>query len=292
MNTNIQKSTLTKRCLTFFTLTLLFFSITACGKKIAAEIPKDTEKFGVIEPGEEVLADFTCRLPDHSLVMTTEKSVAEDGNEIKSEIFIPFKEYGPVPVIAGNNKKGPDYGKLKSIESEIFEGLSLAAAGMKPGVQEDIKLTAEDNKKLSSEDRFIELPYVRKQNKNLKMSRSSFKRNYTKAPVPGDIITSPDLKGASFEIMSCDEKELSIRLGVEDGTKIITTAGKGTMYDRGEYIITVMDVNKGDLKRTGVIVGKVSEIKEDTYTLDFINPFGSQELDCKVTVERGGTDVR
>jgi FKBP-type peptidyl-prolyl cis-trans isomerase 2 len=234
--------------------------------------------------GDEVLVYFTCRLKDGSIVMTTDAALAEDKNESKAGIFLPLKEYGPVTMTAGSGRKGPDYGKIKTIENEILESLSLVIVGMEEGSHGVFEVGSQIMPDLTEEDRFLRLSRIRRQSKSIKVHPETFKKAHGKEPVLGDIIISEDYTGLSMEVLSVTDDEVQVNVSMKEGMKMDLPLGTGTVYDAGDHYEIVIDMHIGKLLRSGVIVGRVIDIEGEMLTIDYGHPFGHETLSCDVTV--------
>lgn len=236
-----------------------------------------------IKSGDHVLVDFTCRLNDESIVMTTNPDLALNNKTVKSNIFLPLKEYVPVPLIAGSGKRGPDYGKLKTLENEVLENLTLFVVGMKEGISQSFDIKAIDTPDLTEEERFIRLSRIRKSQKKVRVHPTAFKNAHGKDPVPGDIITKKEFPGVAMHVITVSDNEVEILLHADEGTVVDLPTGRGIVRDAGDYYETVIDIHKGQIIRTGVIVGRVVDVDEKMYTLDYGHPFGGEPLKCEIT---------
>ena len=242
----------------------------------------------LIKAGDSVQVDFTCSMEDGKIVMTTDESLAGDDRNEKAGIFLPLKEYTPISMVAGSSKSEPDYGNLKAMETEIFDCLSGVLPGMKSGSSNEIFITSEDITNLSGEDRFLDLPRIRKIEKQRKIHPVSFKEAYGKDPVKGDVITFKNKPEISMTVLTVAEDEVEVSINTPEGTVINTPLGKGTVYDRGDNYEAVIDIKKGQLIRSGVIVGRVVDVRDDAFTLDYANPFGGEKFKCEVVANKIG----
>lgn len=236
-----------------------------------------------IEIGDEVLVDFTCRIKDGGIAMTTDAALAKDENEAKAGIFLPLKEYGPVPMIAGSGKKGPDYGKLKTLENEILESLSLVIVGMEEESRGVFEISSENMPALTEEERFLDLSRIIRTSKIRKVSSLILKRLQGKDPVIGDIIIPEGREGTSYTVLSVTGDMAQISISMEEGMKMDLPLGTGTVHDAGDHYEIVIDMHIGKLLRSGAIVGRVIDIDGDIFTIDYGHPFGQETLSCDVT---------
>jgi FKBP-type peptidyl-prolyl cis-trans isomerase 2 len=254
---------------------LLFILVTFTGCRTAGKVR-------TIAPGDIALVDFTCRNKVGRIVMTTDAALAEDENKAKADIFLPLKGYGPVPMTAGSGKRGPDYGKLKTLENEILESLSLVIVGMNEGSGKIFEIASETMPGLTEEERFIRLSRIRRQPKLIKVHPVTFEKTHGKEPVPGDTITSKEIEETSMTVLSLKEEEVQLGIYMKDGMKMDLPLGEGTVYDMGDHYETIIDIHEGQLIRSGAIVGRVIDVEGEMFTIDYGHPFGNETLYCDV----------
>jgi FKBP-type peptidyl-prolyl cis-trans isomerase 2 len=54
----------------------------------------------------------------------------------------------------------------------------------------------------------------------------------------------------------------------------------------------VMDVRKGSLVRSADMVGIISSVTDDSFTVDFCHPIGGQSLSCEIAAVKPGTESK
>ncbi|MBN1906199.1 MAG: hypothetical protein JW927_13995 [Deltaproteobacteria bacterium] len=267
----------------------IFLVISGCSATRVVQQPEPSKAAipEKIVEGDSVMVDFTCRFKSGEVVITTDSSIAEKIDRKKSPVFLPLKEYGPIELIAGSEKKGPDYGPLKTFENELLENISLAVIGMESGAKTVRSLTAEDNKNLTDEERFLEMTHTRRSPRERKIHPMAFKNTYKREPIKGIIFTSEKRPGVTINIISVTENEVVIHLNVKEGTEVYLPLGKGYMREAGDYIETIIDIQTGHKIRSGGIMGRVVDKGEEMFRVDYINPFGGEGLECEITVHKG-----
>lgn len=152
---------------------------------------------------------------------------------------------------------------------------------MKVGEIRKVALSASVQSDLRDSERFLQMARVRKRDKEKTMTRDFFQRfSKGEAPEVGrQVRVEPGFLGT---VSSFDEKNVTLRITPDSEKEIATDFGKGKIRDRGDHYEIELDVRPGTLVRIGPLVGRVSEVTDETFTLDFGHPFGGQVLLCTI----------
>ncbi len=234
-----------------------------------------------VKPGDDVLADYTCRLKNGEVVLTTSEAVAND-KASHASIFLPFKSYGPEELIAGAPDTYTKYGNLKIFEREVAARIASAVVGMKVGENNTILLTAEVPPNLADEDRYSTIGRVLHREKEQRIDLKSVKAMLGHDPVVGE-------QAFAYQRISGDVKEISgdnvvIHINVKDGQIVEVPFGKGMIKDYPDHYDIITDAKVGHLVRTMSQIGRIISVTDDKFTIDYGHPFGGEELSCDVRV--------
>ena len=237
-----------------------------------------------IASGDEVSMQYTCFLDNQELAATTVEKVAEDPGIKKSSIFVKPASFGPVTIKAGGEKDCEECEKkkkeLQQFEKVIEARLSEAVVGWQIGEKKRIDLSAPERTDVPKTERFIQLAKVRRAPKELRIQREQYVAQNHEQPAVGQKVNSaPPLTG---EVISIGKDEVVIRFYPGPEKTIDSPFGKKTAYDRGDYYEIVIDAQVGALVRTGPLVGRIAEVGEKMFTLDYGQPFGGKTLSCEV----------
>lgn len=245
----------------------------------------------IIQFGDNVLVDFTCRLKkDQKIVMTTDESLIKDNDDVKSNIFFPLPKYIPVSVTAGEGKKAPDYGALNSTPKEILENINIAIMGKEEGEPIVFDMSAVYSTIVSDNDRYLTISRIREKPMLQKVSLADWQKSNGGDPSPGDIIENyQGNKGIQLTILSVDDNQVEFRVGFKNGITMNTPMGKAIIYEDGDNIKTIFDFNPGDILRSGPIVGRVIKVTDTMVTFDYAHPFGGEVLSCEAVATRNET---
>ncbi len=264
------------RCKIVFIITFFLnvFFILHCPNLPAAET-------GVVKPGDKVGVQFTCRFPNGEIASSTSTAVAGN-NEPKSAIYLPRNIDDPVAVTAEENPKGEPPHDFTALEDEIITLLSHSITGKPLNWSGKVELHADRVTGLDAKDEFLQLARVRVRPKEIRMTRDEYKTKTGKEPQEGaDYKMDPLIPG---KVASVSENEVLIRATVQPGAVVDTPFGKGTIKENEKNYEIVIDAIVGRLVRTQGLVGRISEVKDGMFTVDYGHPFGGETLTCDVKV--------
>lgn len=234
-----------------------------------------------IAAGDRVRVEYTCTLPNGDLVATTDARAGSDRAVRKSVLFVSGEMEAHSVLTAGPKPSASGGGQPESFRSALIEKLSESLVGMKVGEIRKIAFSASGENDLRDSERFLQMARVRKRAKEKILTRDFFLR-FSKGEPPDvgrQVRVEPGFLGT---VSSFDEKNVRLRITPEGEQEIDTDFGKGKIRDRGDHYEIELDVRPGTLVRIGPLVGRVSEVNEETFTLDFGHPFGGQVLLCTI----------
>lgn len=238
-----------------------------------------------VKAGEKAMIHCTCRFKSGELAATTREALANDPSVPKSSVFQPAREYRPVPVVAGDGAdatRGPNPGAPRGFEGEISRQLGPKLVGMAVGERRVLDVASGVPAGLKHEDRFLQMARVRQRPKFLRMTPEEYKMRTQKDPqVDQAYVIDPAVPG---KVVSVDEKEVVIQFSAQPGQEVKTPLGKGVIREAEKHWEIVIDAKKGDLIRSGPMVGRIVEVDDRTITIDYGHPFGGEALSCEVEV--------
>ncbi len=239
----------------------------------------------VINPGDRILADITCLLKNGDIIMTTDEALANNEAQHKSDIFLPFKEYGPLDIMAGAEPEKPPVLMLldRGFEGAVTSWLQKTVVGMKEGEAKRLEMTASVPEGLPDNERYLSLSRQMKRKLKQRIPLEAFRKIVGKDPEIGMMHDfSPELKCV---VTAFDQEGVDTRLIVEDGRKVSTPWGPGTLkiLDEETYAVEV-NPRVGQLIRTAHLVGRISGVKEDTFIIDYGNPLGGETICCDIEI--------
>jgi FKBP-type peptidyl-prolyl cis-trans isomerase 2 len=236
-------------------------------------------------PGDRVTLNYTCRLPGGAVAATTLKEVAQDAAQPKAGIFVP-NAGGALAVTAGGGSDDQAAPPLRSFESEIALRLSKRVVGMALGENRRMTLRGDDGDGGRSEGQPLQMALVRERPRELRIPRDQYQARVGREPEVGrSFVYDPLIPG---QIVEVNDREVLIRFAIKDGTEVSTPFGMGVIREKPEQYEIVLDPKKGSLVRSGPLVGRITEVTDRAFFVDYSNPFGGETLECDVTVEAAG----
>jgi FKBP-type peptidyl-prolyl cis-trans isomerase 2 len=256
----------------------LFFILHRAGLSAAED--------NVIKPGDKVGIQFTCRFPSGEIAASTSTAVTKDSSLRKSAVFVPRSTDDPLEVTAGQS------GAAKSFPfpflDEIVARIAASLPGVTPGKARTIEIRSERPADVPEKEQFLELARIRQRSKEIRMTADEYKSRTGKRPEVGaEYVVDPVIPA---KVASVSENEVVIRSSAQPGSVVDTPFGKATILENGNQIEIVIDVTKDNLVRMGPVVGRISDVQDKMFTMDFGNPFGGEPLKCEVKAERVSED--
>ncbi len=236
----------------------------------------------VVKPGDKVGIQFTCRFKNKEIASSTSTAVAKSAAP-KSAIFLPRSIDDPVAVTAEESSKLQQPKDFIAFEDEIITQIAHSITVMPMNGSKTIELHADRITGLPPKDEFLQLARVREYPKEIRMTIDEFKTRAHKEPVVGEELKlGPEIPG---KVASVSENEVLIRSFAQPGSVVDMPFGKGTIRETEKNYEIVIDASVGQLVRTRGLVGRVSDVQDRMFTIDYGNPFGGETLTCDVKVE-------
>lgn len=237
-----------------------------------------------VEPGDKVMVDITCRLDDTGeLVLSTLERTATDAEVPRANVFLPLKEYGHWELFAGSGYGGPPFGRLLTLEGEIGAQISKKLPGKTVGVPFQAEIRSEVPPELADQERYMTMNAYLLEPKTQKVSLEFAREKLDRDPKPGDLFDKVD--DVTVTVTRIEGEEVWLRVDIVDGGTLQTDWGKAVLEDIDEKRYRkILRPQIGDLVRTGPVIGRISDVKEQTYTVDYGHPFGGRTLVCDVVV--------
>lgn len=244
----------------------------------------------VVQYGDEVMVNYTCRFANEDVVFTTRESVGRDETVPKSPIYHPKEKYQAVKLVAVPRADAINFRKLgihQGFEVDLALRLAEAVQGQGVGEEKKVTLTAEVPPDLPVNERYVELLRVRQTQKEFRIPREYYFRHTGMQPVVGQAYRAFDPL-APGKVVEITEEEVVVQFTpIGDGYRD-TSFGRETIEDMGDHFQITVDVEEGRIVRNGPVVGRIIKVGEETFTVDYGSAFAGEPITCDVTVESIG----
>jgi FKBP-type peptidyl-prolyl cis-trans isomerase 2 len=243
----------------------------------------DARAADVIKPGDKVKIDFTCRLANGEIAATTDKRITEDTNVKKSSVFQPRKSDEALAITAGQDEAV--YGKTgeRPFEGEIVAEMGTAVVGMTPGETRNLNIKRDRRNPQGNEPLFLDMARIRTRPKEMRMTADEYQSRTGKAPEVGhEYLMDPAVPG---KVTSIKGGEVVMEFSAKPGTRVKTPLGEGEIRETEKNYEIVIDAKKGDLVRSGAMVGRIVQVTDRIITIDYGHPFGYEALKCEVKIQ-------
>jgi len=261
---------------------------TLCGALLAAALTGGcgtvTGTGAPVVAGEPLSLEYSCRLGDGSLVASSRADASAGGVAKRSEILVPPRTAAPVPVIAGKGLRDDRPASTRSFEDEISVQLAKKTVGLSTGSTLVLEIRGDGTLAADGLSHKLPMAAVRTRLKELHLDRTTYRTRIGKEPEVGQAyLVDPLIPG---KVESVQGDDVLIRFSAAAGTEITTPFGKGVIRETPENYEIALFPQLGSLVRTGPIVGRISQVNERQFVIDYSDPFGGEALSCAVRLER------
>ena len=240
-----------------------------------------------VMPGDAVQLDYTCRLANGKILVTTRQDAVSTEGAALSHAFVAMKRYTPAVVVAGNQTKSETPADLQPLKKAAAMRLAEVLAGKTYGHSYTVSLSAEAIEGLSAQERSIEFARTMQRPKQRIIPVEQFIRLTGEEPKTGQrLFEDTDVQ---WQVANVGDDGVAVRYLVKDGQNVDTPYGKAVFRDRGEHYDLEIDAREGNLVRVGPYVGQIAGVGEKLFTVDFAHPFGGRRLECTFTVNENAT---
>jgi|GEM_PF-958006 len=233
-----------------------------------------------IASGDSVLLDYTCRLENGAIVATTRKAAAYDKDAQLSSAFVPLAAYGPAAVTVGSQRQPPAKPTIHPLTGEIAYRLSQQIEELTYGKTHHLTVTTEMISDLPKRERYLQFARTMRRPKQRSIPKAQFVANTGKEPEVGELLF-PD-RPIQWKVTDVQADSVALQYLAEDGQKVILPYGEAVIRDRSDHYDLEIDARVGNLVRIGPYIGRISELDDRIFMVDFEHPFGGRELACEV----------
>ena len=244
----------------------------------------------VVQYGDKVMADCTCRFANGDVVFTTREHVGRDETVPKSPVYRAKEKYQAVKLVSVPRADAINFRKLgihQGFEVDLALRLAEAVIGQGIGEEKRVTLTAEAPPDLPANERYVELLRVRQTQKEHRIPREYYFRSTGVHPVVGQAYRAFDPL-APGKVVVITEDEVVVQFAPTPDGYRDTSFGRETIEDKGDHFQITVDVEEGRIVRNGPVVGRIIKVGEETFTVDYGSAFAGEPITCDVTVESIG----
>lgn len=246
-----------------------------------------------IKAGDQVKIEYTCYFPDGRMAATTDKETAAFSSIKKADVFVTPADPGPVQVTVGNDaiERMDTMEWAENFDTAIEAYLARDIEGLAYGVENKVKIKAHLQKSVTESERYMKL-YRRTVKKRVQqaVATADFKERYGEDIKAGDVFDVDEVPGMAIEIVERDGEELLTALVLKDKGSALAEnpwGGRRFSYIDDENYEIVIETEVGHVGRAGGLIGRVVEIQDEYFIIDWGIPFGGETLTCEVTAQKG-----
>ncbi|WP_155325317.1 hypothetical protein [Desulfosarcina ovata] len=234
--------------------------------------------------GDTVKVDYTCRIENGDILVTTRKEAAQDTSAHLSHAYIPNKAYAPVIIPVGKESLLPEKPIIRPATGEIAVHLSKQLEGLSYEGTHHLTVTTEAIADLPKMERFMQYARTMRRPKQRSISKAQFVTNTGQEPVAGEILFAD--RAMPWKVLSVSADSVEVKYLLKEGQKVMLPYGEAVVHDQGDHYELEIETRPGGLVRVGPYIGRIVDITDKLFIVDFEHPFGGRELACEVTATR------
>jgi FKBP-type peptidyl-prolyl cis-trans isomerase 2 len=257
------------------------FCLTLCGQLFGC-VATNT---GKIKPGEKAELTFTCRQQNGQIAASTREADAFAPDAAKSPLFIPKTNKSPILVTPGEKiVQAESERRPEGFEMEIIARLTEKLSGASFGVPVKLDIASVAAEIRKGEKQSISYALVRWRPKELRMPPEEYLNRFGAQAKLGEEYQYDPVLPAGV-VTSVSDQEVVFTFKAEAGVRVGTPFGPGLVREIGDHYEIAIEAKKDALVRLGNLAGRISEVGEDSFTVDFSDLFAGEKLSCDVLLD-------
>lgn len=234
-----------------------------------------------VKPGERISIDYTCRTPDGELAATTHQDVAEDKGLTHSPFFISLATYLPASQTAPPTQQGPPLTATMSFEEMLEMLIARQAVGKPLETPETITVAGDLIPGISGGDRYLGMNRTYNVPRKKTIPITHFTQTYNAQPEAGKEFNSTT-PGITVTVESIDGDQVSLCYNAKPGSASSGPFGANVITQADDTFEIKTDAKLGTIVRSSGMIGKITEVSESTFKLDYGHSTGFTPLTCDV----------
>jgi FKBP-type peptidyl-prolyl cis-trans isomerase 2 len=233
-----------------------------------------------VQPGDQVQVHYICHLLSGELADSThaDAKLAEAGP--RARIYQPLENDAPLSFAAGRETSPAVGPKPHDFEDEIVRQLAQTVVGRARG--EHFAVNIDGQQARPRENAKLSLARVRRRPLVLRMAPAEYlARTGREAEIGQAYAEDPDFPGT---VDAVEKNEILIRFAGPPGNTLETPFGRAVVRQTEQEYLVDIDVRKGSLVRSGPMVGRIVEVGDTTFIVDYGHPLAGEDFSCEVTI--------
>ncbi len=269
---------------TFVLMAVCTAAFAACSAIGTSRQQATTPAARAVAAGDHVEVAYTCRLADGSIAATTLADADLGAKVPRSALYSPGENPAPI-LIEAQGPECPLCGEVAvnwGFDDHIAVNMARDVTGHVVGETFTSIIEPLPVVKGSGENGVIRLGRKRTRPGTARIPRDQFENNAGQPAVEG---MSADFgPGVPGVVTGVYETRVEVRYSPQDGAVQPTPFGPARVVDEGDGFSLVIDPGEGGLVRTGPLAGRIVDVGEESFSVDYNDPFAYEKLYCEATV--------
>lgn len=243
----------------------------------------------LIAVGQTVEILYACRLENGEIVSSTDIDTIHLLQQDPFSVFIGPGLTENVVIQAGEdalsvNRNSRD--KLRDFQAVLKNEIGKKIIGVEPGKTIGMSFATEDTPELLPDERFILMAKRLIRPKQKTLSPASFQREEMESvPTIGKDMTRSTEPWLKAKVTGVDESSVTVSYSADVGETVKTLYGPALVSENETHYLIDIDATVGKLVRAGGFLGRIVDVNEETFTIDFGNAFGGEKICCDVVAQ-------
>ncbi|BBO92849.1 hypothetical protein [Desulfosarcina ovata] len=238
-----------------------------------------------INAGDAVLVDYTCRIENGDILASTQEQIVFEKEAQVSHAFVPMKSYGSIPLMVNREMKKTGKPITRGLQEEISYRLGKQLIGQAYDQILHLAVASEAIENLPKMERYLQIAKIIRRPKQRDMPKADFIKVAGKEPKVGEILFED--RSLQWRVMDVQKDSVTIRYLAEEGQRItLPSFGEAIVREKDDHYNLEIQGRPGSLIRVGPYIGRIVDITNKLFIIDFEHPFGGRELSCEVTVKK------
>jgi thiol:disulfide interchange protein DsbD len=240
--------------------------------------------------GNRILIEYTCRTANGALAATSRKSAVDDPTFPHSPLFAPLRNYLPANVKVSEPEKCQPLSQKMAYEEMLELLMARQALGAPFNQPQILTIEGELIPDIFGKERYLTLNRSFSENRQVTIPISKFEKQFKISPQTGNTIDTRR-PGVSATVLTVENDEVIMRYNAEPGASAPSIFGTNVITQTADTLEFKTDAKLNTIIRSGSMIGKISEVTDTTFTVDYGHSSGFTPLTCEVIFKPfAGTD--
>jgi FKBP-type peptidyl-prolyl cis-trans isomerase 2 len=219
------------------------------------------------------------------VLVTTEADIAAETSKKDDPLFFKKDAYAPLDVTdIASDAYSTSREHLVYLEEDVIEKLVEETADWEVGTRKTVELNTESQSDLPEEERSIRITRKKTQPKRITYSEKIFPRITGSEKALDETVRLNG--GIVGRVRSIENGEIEVVFEPESDEPMDGVFGPVIVNDLGDQYEMEILAQEGSVVRVGPAYGRITEVTDDKFKVDYSNPYAGETLTCDVEIAK------